>query len=84
MDFTDETAKFFSTLNQNVKGEEDITQVLASITSGLGAFIYLNLLEECHTDLIDQLAENIKSSAINAACYSGLRFLRMSAEITKH
>ena len=72
MDYRSETSKFIALVNSSVKTENDISELIASISTGLGAVIYVNLDKSCHDELIAFIASDIKRSSIEAANDPGM------------
>ncbi|MBY9077164.1 hypothetical protein KIH86_09380 [Paenibacillus sp. HN-1] len=77
MDYSAEVARFISKVTQETNSEDDVAQFLSAICSGLGGFLYITLNPECHEALADQVASDIKRSAVNASKDPGMQLMQM-------
>ncbi|MNC08510.1 hypothetical protein D3C75_560980 [compost metagenome] len=77
MNYSVEVSKFISRINDETADEEAVSDFFASLIPAIGAFIYINLEQECHEQLIDHIAASIKQSTVNAASDPGMQFMQM-------
>ncbi|NQX45313.1 hypothetical protein HQN87_08210 [Paenibacillus tritici] len=77
MDFQTETAKFLAQVTLSVKTEHDLAELLAYLSAGIGALLFINLKKEGHAEMIDFMSADIKRSAANAAKDPGLRLMQL-------
>lgn len=77
MDFQTATAEFLARVTHGVKTERDLAELLASLSTGIGALLFINLKEEGLAEMIDFMSADIKRSAANAAKNPGMRLMQL-------
>lgn len=77
MDIQNETAKFLAQVTQGVKTERDLAELLASLSAGIGALLFIHLKKEGHSEMVEFMSVDIRRAAANAAKDPGMRLMQL-------